>query len=107
MVPIFPTGEAGYALFATASISEAEVSEFCRNKGSCPHILNSWKQTCFKNMHNSPTGKSPAKEKKSPSGLSMAKKLIHYGHSHVFVAKDGEWIEIFFCGICHPYKNFP
>jgi len=52
-------------LFATASMSEAEISEFCRNKGIYPHMLESWKQACLKNMDNSFTAKSLAKEKKA------------------------------------------
>jgi len=64
-------------LFATASMSEAEISEFCRNKGIYPHMLESWKQTCVKNMDNSPTATSLAKEKKALlAEISALKKEI-------------------------------
>ena len=53
-------------LFATASMSEAEISEFCRNKGIYPHMLETWKHACLKNIDNrSSSAKSLDKEKKA------------------------------------------
>ena len=53
-------------LFATASMSEAEISEFCRNKGIYPHMLETWKQACLNNIDNpSSRAKSLDKEKKA------------------------------------------
>jgi len=52
-------------LFATASMSEAEISEFCRNKGIYPHMLETWKQACLKNIDKSSNTNTLEKAKKA------------------------------------------
>jgi len=50
-------------LFATSSMSEAEISEFCRNRGIYPHMLKTWKKECLKGIASN--RRSFDKEKKA------------------------------------------
>lgn len=52
-------------LFATASMSEAEVSEFCRKKGIYPHMLETWKEACLQHIDRSHNRRTSDKVKKA------------------------------------------
>ena len=63
-------------LFATASMSEAEVSEFCRNKGIYPHTLKTWKEECIKGFSSNSKKSSYKKKKALISEIKALKKEI-------------------------------
>ena len=63
-------------LFQSASMSEIEISRFCREKGIYPSTLEKWKQACLENIDNRPNKEIRKKEKRLKQEINKLKKEI-------------------------------